>query len=134
LLEIHHGDWQGKFANEISDMFAEGLQEWRRHPMRSQMPNGESFSNVYKRSLEFKERTLHEHANQTILVSTHDVVLKILIADALGMDMDRINCIWLTNASISIVDYSGDLPYLLSLGEASHLGQLATARENQQAL
>ncbi len=134
LLEIHHGEWQGKYANEVEQMFGDGLREWRRYPTRSQMPGGESFSNVLKRTLDFKERVLQEHAGQSILVSTHDVVLKILIADALAMDMDRMNCIWITNASISTIDYSGELPYVLSLSETSHLGNLVTSRESQQAL
>lgn len=136
LLEIHHGDWQGKYANEVQAEFAAGLQEWRRTPTRSQMPGagGESFSNILKRTLDFKERMLAEHAGETILVSTHDVVLKILLADALSMPMDRINSIWITNASISTIDYSGEFPFLLSLSDASHLGQLATAFENQKAL
>lgn len=134
LLEIHHGDWQGKFINEIVEQFADGLREWREHPTRSQMPNGESFSNVLKRTLEFKERVLAAHRDETVLVSTHDVVIKILVADALGMDMDRMNCIWVTNASISVIEYGDHLPYLVSLSEACHLGQLATTRENQKAL
>jgi probable phosphoglycerate mutase len=134
LLEIHHGEWQGKYAHEISEQYAAGLQEWRRYPTRSQMPGGESFSNVLKRSLEFKERTMVEHQGQTILVSTHDVVLKILIADALDMAMDRMNCIWVSNASITTIDYSGELPFLLSLSEAGHLGALATSHADQKAL
>lgn len=134
LLEIHHGDWQGKFIDEIVEQFADGLREWREHPTRSQMPNGESFSNVLKRTLEFKERVLAAHRDETVLVSTHDVVIKILVADALGMDMDRMNCIWVTNASISVIEYGDHLPYLVSLSEACHLGQLATTRENQKAL
>lgn len=134
LLEIHHGEWQGKYADEISNQYAAGLQEWRRHPTRSQMPGGESFSNVLKRTLDFKERVLSEHPNQTILVSTHDVVVKILIADALGMDMDRINCIWITNASISSIDYGTDPPFLLSLSDTSHLGHLVVAHADQKAL
>lgn len=134
LLEIHHGEWQGKYAEEISTRYADGLQEWRRHPTRSQMPGGESFSNVLKRTLDFKERMLSEHPGQTILVSTHDVVVKILVADTLGMDMDRINCIWITNASISIIDYGSVLPFLISLSETAHLGQLVVTREDQKAL
>jgi probable phosphoglycerate mutase len=50
------------------------------------------------------------------------------------MDMDRINRIWVTNASISVVEYGTDLPYLVSLSEACHLGQLASARESQKAI
>lgn len=134
LLEIHHGEWQGKYADEISEQYSDGLREWREHPTRSQMPGGESFSNVLKRTLDFKERLLSEHRDQSVLVSTHDVVIKILVADALGMNMDRMNCIWVTNASISVIEYGQHLPYLVSLSEASHLGQLATVRENQKAL
>lgn len=134
LLEIHHGEWQGKYANEILEHYAEGLREWREHPTRSQMPGGESFSNILKRTLDFRDEAYARHKEQTILVSTHDVVVKILVADALGMDMDRINRIWVTNASISVIEYGEDLPYLVSLSEACHLGTLASTREGQKAL
>jgi probable phosphoglycerate mutase len=134
LLEIHHGEWQGKYAQEVREQYAEGLREWREYPTRSQMPGGESFSNVLKRTLDFKERICAEHSDKTALVSTHDVVIKILVADALGMNMDRLNRIWVTNASISVIEYSEALPYLVSLSEACHLGRLASTREGQKAL
>jgi probable phosphoglycerate mutase len=134
LLEIHHGEWQGKYAHEIAEQYAEGLREWRAHPTRAQMPGGESFSNILKRTLDFRERIYAQHQDQTVLVSTHDVIVKILVADALGMNMDRINRIWVTNASISVIEYGEDLPYLVSLSEASHLGTLASTREGQKAL
>lgn len=134
LLEIHHGEWQGKYADEVNASYADGLQEWRLYPTRSQMPGGESFSNVLKRSLDFKERTLQNHPDQTILVSTHDVVLKILIADVLGMNMDYINRIWLTNGSITIIEYGDEMSYLVSLSEARHLGDLAVQYGGQKAL
>jgi broad specificity phosphatase PhoE len=134
LLEIHHGEWQGKFADEIVASYADGLREWREHPTRSQMPGGESFSNVLKRTLDFREAIYERHRDETVLISTHDVVVKILVADALGMNMDRINRIWVTNASISVIEYGSDLPYLVSLSEACHLGTLASTREGQKAL
>lgn len=134
LLEIHHGEWQGKFADEILAGYAEGLREWREHPTRSQMPGGESFSNVLKRTLDFREQIYARHQDETVLISTHDVIVKILVADALGMNMDRINRIWVTNASISVIEYGSDLPYLVSLSEACHLGTLASTREGQKAL
>jgi probable phosphoglycerate mutase len=134
LLEIDHGAWQGKFAHEIAEEFADGLREWREHPTRAQMPGGESFSNILKRTLDFRERICERYREQTILVSTHDVVVKILVADALGMNMDRINRIWVTNASISVVEYGDELPYLVSLSEACHLGTLASTREGQKAI
>jgi phosphoserine phosphatase len=134
IMEIHHGDWQGLYINDVVERYADGLEEWRQHPTRAQFPNGESFSNILKRVLDFKERLLSDHSDRTILVSTHDVVVKILVSDALGMNMDRINRIWVTNASISVIEYGDDLPYLVSLSEACHLGRLESARENQKAL
>jgi phosphoserine phosphatase len=134
LLEIHHGDWQGLFIDDVVARYGTGLREWRQHPTRSQFPNGESFSNILKRVLDFKEQLFEEYSDRTVLVSTHDVVVKILVSDALGMNMDRINRIWVTNASISVIEYGDDLPYLVSLSEACHLGRLESARENQKAL
>lgn len=134
LLEIDHGDWQGLMSAEVVEKYGIGLNEWRHHPTRSQMPNGESFSNILKRVLDMKERLCNEYADRNVLVSTHDVVVKILVADALGMDMDRINRIWVTNASVSVIEYGDGMPYLVSLSEACHLGRLETARENQKAI
>lgn len=134
LLEIGHGDWEGLLVDEVVSRYGEGLREWRQHPTRSQMPNGESFSNILKRVMDFQERLCAEYSNKNVLISTHDVVVKILVAHALGMDMDRINRIWVTNASISVIEYGEDLPYLVSLSEACHLGRLETVRENQKAL
>ncbi len=134
LLEIHHGDWQGLYSPDVKAQYGAELREWQYFPTRSQMPNGESFSNILKRVIDFKERVLSERSNQTVVFSTHDVVVKILVADALGINMDRINRLWITNASISVIEYGEDLPYLVSLSEACHLGKLATVRENQTAL
>lgn len=135
LLEIHHGDWQGLYAADVRERYREALEEWRVFPTRSQMPNGESFSNILKRTLNFRERVCRQHGSDaSIVVSTHDVVVKILIADALGMHMDRINRLWITNASISVVEYTEDLPFLVSLSEACHLGHLESVREKQEAI
>ena len=134
LLEIHHGEWEGLMAEEVLERYGDGLHEWRWHPTRAQMPGGESFSNILKRVLDFKDRLCSMFENQNILISTHDVVVKILVADALGMNMDRINRIWVTNASISVIEYGDDLPYLVSLSEACHLGRLETVRERQMAI
>ncbi len=135
LMEIHHGTWQGLFASDVREQYGELLDEWRVYPTRSQMPEGESFSNILKRTLNFRERLWREFPpDASIAVSTHDVVVKILIADALGMHMDRINRLWITNASISVVEYTDDLPFLVSLSEACHLGHLELVREKQEAI
>ncbi len=134
LMEIHHGIWQGLPASEVRDHYPELLEEWRRFPTRIQMPGGESFSNILKRTLNFRERVCAEEDDRTIVFSTHDVVIKILIADVLGMPMDRINHIWVTNASISVIEFTQNTPFLVSLSEACHLGQLESVREKQLAV
>lgn len=133
-IEIDHGEWQGLSADEVGTRYSEGLAEWRRFPTRSQMPGGESFSNVLKRCLDFRDQLLAERADQQIVVSTHDVVVKVLVADALGLPMDRLNRIWIGNASISVIDYGSDLPFLAAISESCHLGSKATIPAGQKAL
>ena len=128
VIEIDHGEWAGLMVDEVIAKYGNGLREWRLHPTRSHMPGGESFSDILKRVLDFKERLIQTHPDQTVLVSTHDVVVKILVADALGMHMDGINRIWVTNASISVIEYGSDLTYLASLSEAAHLSKLEVVR------
>jgi broad specificity phosphatase PhoE len=128
IIELDHGEWSGLMVDEVIEKFGDGLREWRMHPTRSQMPGGESFSNILKRVLDFKEQLLKAHPDQTVLISTHDVVVKILVADALGMHMDGINQIWVTNASISVIEYGSDMTYLVSLSEAAHLSKLEVVR------
>ena len=134
LYEIHHGAWQGLLASEVRERYPDLLEEWRAFPTRCQMPGGESFSNILKRTLNLRERLARLYPEGTVLLSTHDVVVKILIGDALGMHMDRINRIWVTNASISVVEYTDELPFLVSLSEACHLGHLEPVREKQEAV
>lgn len=135
LMEIDHGEWEGLYAVEVRERYGDLLDEWRSFPTRCQMPKGESFSNILKRTLDFRERVCRElSGDASVVVSTHDVVVKILIADALGMHMDRINRLWITNASVSVIEYTDDLPFLVSLSEACHLGHLETVREKQEAI
>jgi len=111
IIEIDHGEWAGLMVDEVIAKYGNGLREWRLTPTR-----------------DFKEMLQKKHVDQTVLVSTHDVVVKILAADALGMHMDGINRIWVTNASISVIEYGNDLTYLASLSEASHLSKLEVVR------
>jgi phosphoserine phosphatase len=134
LMEISHGDWEGRPAAEIARDFAADLHEWKHRPTRSQMPNGESFSNVLKRVLDFREALQRRHHGQRVLVASHDVICKILIADALAMPMDRINRIWVANTSVTRIDYHDDPPYLIALADASHLADLAVDHTAQQGL
>jgi broad specificity phosphatase PhoE len=134
LLEISHGDWEGRPAAEIARDFPAELAEWKQRPTRSQMPNGESFSNVLKRVLDFREELQRRHHGRRVLLATHDVICKVLIADALAMPMDRINRIWVANTSVTRIDYRDDPPYLIALADAAHLAELAVDHTQQQGL
>lgn len=134
ITEIDHGDWSGCYASDIAARWPDGLREWRETPTRSQMPNGESFSNVLKRVLDFRDRIVSEYAGKTVVIAAHDVIVKILAADALGMHMDRMNTIWAANAALNVLDYSARIPILVCLNDTGHLGELAVRRESQQSV
>jgi broad specificity phosphatase PhoE len=49
LLEIGQGVWEGLLATEVAERYVEVLAAWRRHPMESWAPGGESLPTVAER-------------------------------------------------------------------------------------
>jgi phosphoserine phosphatase len=78
LVEIAHGDWEGRLRAEIADDDSEMYQAWREHPDRVHFRGGESLLDVLARWRAFA-RTMPAH--ETTLVVTHDVLVRLAILD-----------------------------------------------------
>ena len=123
LTEMDHGQWCGLLRAEVEHKFAPVLRHWYEHPASVQMPGGESLAQVHQRAAAALQRILAAHPGGGVVVCTHDVVLKVLVADVLGMDLDLFWSLRLDNASLSVVDYTDRGPALVSLNDTCHLGE-----------
>ena len=123
LTEIDHGLWQGRTEAEIEETDGERLRQWQLVPGRVQMPDGERLYDVRRRALGTIRTIAASHPGRSIVIVSHELVIKIVLAEVLGMDYDHLGRFAIANTSLSIVECDGDprLGQVLVMNETSHL-------------
>ncbi len=123
LTEIDHGLWQGRTEAEIEATDGERLRQWQLVPGRVQMPDGERLYDVRRRALGAIRAIAASHQGRTIVIVSHELVIKIILAEVLGMDYDHLGRLVVANTSLSIVESEGDprLGQVLVLNDTAHL-------------
>ena len=93
LVEISHGDWEGKLASDIELSHAELFGSWRSRPDRDVPagPNAETLGDVEERAWPVLVRTCARLGpNETALIAAHDAVNRALICRVLGLPLSRV--------------------------------------------
>lgn len=130
LTEIDHGRWQGLTEAEIAAQDRERLHLWNLVPGRVRMPDGERLYDVRRRAQREVRMLVASHADQAIAVVSHDIVVKVLVADVLGMDYDHLGRLVVDNGSISIAEYANGCGRVTVLNDTAHLAALSLLAEN----
>jgi phosphoserine phosphatase len=79
LIEIAHGDWEGRLRTEIERDDAATMRAWRESPQRVHFLRGESLEDVRRRWRAFVADVF---ADGDVVVLTHDVLVRIAILEA----------------------------------------------------
>ncbi len=123
LTEMDHGQWCGLLKSEVEHKFAPLLKRWYEHPATVDMPGGESLAQVQQRATVAVQGIVKAWPGGTVAVCTHDVVLKVVVAQVLGLDLDLFWSLRLDNASLSIVEYTDRGAVLIAFNDTCHLGK-----------
>jgi len=126
LAECDYGEWQGRKLRELAK---EKLwQTVQRQPSAAAFPGGESMAQMQHRAVDAVRRhdaaveAAHGAGSVWVAVS-HGDVIKSVLADALGLHLDLFQRIQVDPASVSIVQYTPDRPYVVASN--THAGDLA---------
>ncbi|MBS0462495.1 MAG: histidine phosphatase family protein [Proteobacteria bacterium] len=93
LLEIGHGDWEGKLASEIAAVDGERFAAWRSEPQSVLMPGpgGESLQMVLDRAWPaFARACAGLGDDDLLLIVAHDAVNRVLLCKILGIPLARV--------------------------------------------
>ena len=123
ILEINHGEWEGKHKDMINKTWPDLYKKWQNFPSNVQFPKGERFVETQKRVITWWKEFLNGNKND-VLVVTHDGILRIIVAYALHMKLNRIWKFRLQSTSITVVQTDGTTAQLVELNDAKHLGDL----------
>ncbi len=121
LIEFRLGDWQGLYVDEIERRWPELWQQSRTDPSELTMPNGESLSEVTERAIRAFERVVEANRGKQAIIVTHDSIVRVLVARALGVSNSIYRRFEISNASLSMIRVVNSNLQLVTLNDTSHL-------------
>ena len=107
--EIHFGVWEGLSFEEIAARYPEDLEARFRDLANFRIPGGESLMEVRARALPKLQDLLERHSGQAMAVVAHAGVNRIILSEALGLDLARLFHLDQTYGCLNIIDYFPDL-------------------------
>lgn len=132
LLEINHGRWEGKDKNVVQKNWGHLLALWHKHPHKVRMPGGENLAQVRRRVTAFLNSLEKSYRNQALIIVGHDVVLRLMVVQALRLPADKFWSFALDNCALTVV-VGGSPLKVLTLNDTSHLRDFCS-RLDRQAL
>jgi len=130
LIEIAHGDWEGRLRESIERDDAERFLAWREQPETVRFPGGESLDDVRARWRAFIAGL---DGYEAVAVITHDVLVRIAVLGASNRGLDRLWEPRVVNGGYAVLDLNGGAWALVEECHDAHLDGLV-ADVSRQAL
>ena len=136
VTECDYGEWTGrKLAELVTEPLMEAVQ---RHPSSVIFPGGESMAAMRYRAVsaarDWDRRMAREHGPEALwLMCTHGDIIKSVVADALGMHLDLFQRIAAGPASVTVIRYTPERPFVLRMGDTGSLDALAPPADPDQS-
>ena len=108
--EIHLGIWEGMTREEILERYPEEYAARLQDLVHRRIEGGESFGDVRARVMGKLSRILVERAGGTILLLAHGGVNRVILFDALKLDLANLTRLDQSYGCINIIDYYDEGP------------------------
>lgn len=108
--EIHLGKWEGMTREEIMERYPEEYTARLQDLVHRRIEGGESFRDVQERVLQKLSLILAERAGSTILLLAHGGVNRVILFDALSLDLAHLTRMDQDYGCINIIDYYESSP------------------------
>jgi len=108
LRERSVGAWEGLTGEEIKARFPYEYLLWRADLLNYRPPGGECLLDVKNRILPVFRNLLSSHPGQEIAMLLHGGVNRVILADALGLDMRNLFRIDQAFGAMNVIDYFDD--------------------------
>jgi broad specificity phosphatase PhoE len=122
LREINLGDWEGKTHDEITKFDPIAYEHFWNKPHLYSPERGERFIDVQTRALKAIQEIVEHYPSGNVLVVTHAVVLKTLIAYFKNLPLEKLwESSFMHGTSLTIVRFDGNTFEIVTEGDISHL-------------
>ncbi len=107
--EVHFGAWEGLSFAEIAARYPAELQARFRDLSSFRIPGGESLGDVRNRALPQLDLLVKEHEGQAFLIVAHAGINRVILSEALGLDLANLFRLDQNYGCLNIVDYFPDM-------------------------
>jgi len=121
LNDVDVGRWEGRSAPEVETLDAGLYRMWSKEPARFAFPGGESLASVHARTAAFLDRLPARHDGQNVVLVTHRVPAKLIVAHILGLGAEIFWRVRIDNCSISAARLSAEGHVLTLVNSTWHL-------------
>jgi alpha-ribazole phosphatase len=109
LQEIHFGDWEGLGFKDVREQFPEKVQSRMVDPVQFRAPgDGETVAELSKRVMACLAEVLNTHDGHDFLIVGHGAVNRVIICDALGLELRYMFRLQQDYGALNIIDYFPD--------------------------
>ena len=128
LREIYAGEWETKSFADLPVLFKDSYYIWQNDIGKCRCDGGESLAELYKRVKRTLSDIVRKNDGKTVLIGTHATVIRVMNCIFHNDKVENLqNYEWVTNASVTYVDYNMGKYDILEFGHDSHLEGMITA-------
>lgn len=121
FMEMGFGEWEGRLSEELSELYPEQHGYLWGDPDLFVVKGAETFAEVSLRARVKLEEIVARHAGQTVLIVTHTVVIKVLMAYLEGRSSKQLwDLPYIHPTCLCRVDYRDGVAEVKLHGDISH--------------
>jgi len=110
LAELDFGEVEGLRYDEIESQRPELFRAWMDAPASVRFPGGESLADLRSRVLPALEQIRARHEREAVAIVAHGGVIRVVLADALGLEDDALFRLDQAEGGVSGVDWLDGVP------------------------
>jgi broad specificity phosphatase PhoE len=101
--EVDFGAWTGRFFDELEQSDRDRWRQWCLQRSQAQPPGGEPFPEVCRRAVQAVHDLGARYPDGPVLIVSHADVIKSVLATALQVPLDHLDCFDIDPASVSVL-------------------------------
>lgn len=121
FVEISFGEWEGLRFDEIKEKYIDIYKVWRDTPHIAKVPGAESLLEIRERSMNKLMEILKSNSSRNILIVSHGITIKVLIASIMGIDLANLHKIRQDNTALNIFEYKDNNFHTCLINDTCHL-------------
>ncbi len=130
--EVCFGEWEGLNYDQIYAGWSAEIESFFQFPSQVEIPGGESFYDVQKRTNAGIELLRQRHDGECIAVVTHGGAIRTILCSALGIHLDSLWRFRQDNTAVNIVEYEERQNILRLVNDAHHIYNRESLDPKQQ--